>query len=179
MTSLQPAARVSLAAVTIGLLLLILCGVFLVWIGIFGYEDYDVSRRVIALALGLACGIGMSALLILLLRQQVAGLPPVRSTMPGLAIGSTVIPWGEIDEISAVSMFALPQMAITQSAKSPKRLRGVRALQYMQMGDRRALFVSERQLATDLEAGIHEVQQAWANARGTAQARDPRDIPAN
>ena len=120
MTGLRPVARVSLAALTIGVSLLIGCGVLLVWFGLVGYEDWDVGQRAIVLVLGLGCGLGFSALLALLLRQQVAGLPPVRATSPGLAIGSTVIQWGEIDEFRAASL-ALPHLVIMQSATAPRR----------------------------------------------------------
>jgi hypothetical protein len=164
MTGMRPGARVSLAAMTIGLSLLIGCGALLVWFGLVGYEDWDGSQRAIVLVLGRACGIGFSALLALLLRQQVAGLPPVRGSRPGLAIGSTVIPWGEIDEVRPTSILAIPHLAIVQAATAPRRLRGLRALQYMPMGDARALVVSERQLGGRLEAAIQEIQQAWSQS---------------
>ena len=167
-TTFGPAARASLALMIISSLIFILMGVFLIWIALTGYKNLDLLQRTIALGMGAAVGIGFSLLLALLLRQQIAGLPRVRATAPGLAVGSTVIPWVEIDEIGAVSLFALPHLGILQLSTAPKRLRGIRSIQYMPMGDRRMLFLAARQVGTNLEWDLQRTREAWSRARSIA-----------
>ena len=168
MTTFSQAARASLALMIISSLIMILIGVFLAWIALTGHENWDLSQRTISLGMGGAIGIGFGVLLALLIRQQVVGLPRVRATTPGLAVGSTVIPWVEIDEIGAVSLFGLPHLGILQLSTAPKRLRGIRSIQYMPMGDRRMLFLAARQVGTNLEGDLQRIREAWSQARSIA-----------
>ena len=153
-------ARLSLAILSGASLALILVGASLVWFGVAGYEDWDFSRRLIALVLGLLVAVGMSTVLILLLRQQVAGRPAARATPEGLAVGATVIPWDEIDDVGAVSLYGLPHVAIVQSPSAPKRLPRLGAVWYLHTGGLRGFFLAERQLGMDLEQGIRSMQAA-------------------
>ena len=168
MSSLSRSARTSLATMTIGSLMIALVGVFLVWIGLTGYKDWNLGQRGIAVGMGVVVVILCSLLVTLLLRQQIAGLPPVRATISGLVVGSTVIPWLEIDDIGAVSLFALPHLGILQLSTAPKRLKGLRSIQYMPMGDRRMLFLAARQAGTNLEEDVQRIRDAWSQARSNA-----------
>jgi hypothetical protein len=161
-------ARASLGAMTAGVLILILVGLLLVWFGLAGYKDWSASQRVIAGGLGFVDAIGFGSLLAVLLRQQIAGIPRVHSTVAGLAVGSALIPWAEIDEIAAVSLFALPHVGIVQPSTAPKRLKGLRSIQYMPMGDRRMLFLAARQTGTNLEEDVQRIRDAWSRARWIA-----------
>jgi hypothetical protein len=166
-------ARASLAAMTAGVLIVILVGLLLVWFGLAGYKDWSASQRVSAGGLGLVDAIGFGFLLAVLLRQQVAGLPRAGATTGGLAVGSALIPWAEIDDIGATSLFGLPHVAIVQASTAPKRLQGLRSLQYMPLGDRRMLFLGARQVGTDLRGDVEQIRQAWSRARSIEADFDP------
>jgi len=153
---------------TTGGLVLIAVGVVVVWLGLAGYQDWGPAQRAIALILGGADALGFGLLLVLLIRQQIAGRPPVRATTTGLAVGSTVIPWVEIDEVGAVSLFALPHVGVLQRTAAPRRLTGLRSIQYLSRGDQRMLFLAARQVGTDLDADVERVRAAWSRARSTA-----------
>src|SRR4051794_23165302 len=170
LTSFGRTARASLAAMTVGTLVLILIGVLLIWFGVAGYKDWDASQRAIAGTLGLLDAVGFCLLLALLLRQQIAGAPRVRSTPPGLVVGSTPTPWAETDEFGPASLFALPHVGIRQLSTAPKRLTGLRSIQYMPMGDRRILFLAARQVGTDLEADIQRLRDDWSRGRSNPEA---------
>jgi hypothetical protein len=157
-------ARASLAALSAGVLFLILIGLLLVWFGLAGYKDWSVSQRLIAGGLGLVDAFGFGFLLAVLLRQQLAGLPHVGATTAGLAVGSALIPWAEIEDIGAASLFGLPHVGIVQASTAPKRLRGLRSLQYMPAGERRVLFLAARQVGTDLQGDVERIRQAWSRA---------------
>jgi predicted acyltransferase len=161
-------ARASLAAMTAGVLILILVGLLLVWFGLAGYKDWSVSQRTIAGGLGLADAIGFGFLLAALLRQQIVGLPRVGATTAGLAVGSALIPWAEIEDIGAASLFGLPHVGIVQASTAPRRLRGLRSLQYMPQGDRRILFLAARQLGTSFEGDAQRIREVWVRARSIA-----------
>jgi hypothetical protein len=165
LSGLAKVARASLAAMTAGLLFLILIGLLLVWFGLAGYKDWSVSQRVIAGGLGLVDAIGFGFLLAVLLRQQAAGLPRVGATTAGLAVGSALIPWAEIEDIGAASLFGLPHVGILQASTAPKRLHGLRSLQYMPLGDRRMLLLAARQVGVDLQGDLERIRQAWSRAR--------------
>ena len=170
MTSLGRTARTALAGMTVGLVFLILIGVLLVWFGVAGYKDWGASQRAIAGGLGSVDAIGFAFLLAVLLRQQVAGLPPVGATTGGLAIGSALIPWAEIEEIGAALLFGLPHVGIVHRSTAPKRLQGLRSLQYMPLGDRRLLYLAARQVGTDFQIDVQQIRDAWSRARSIEAA---------
>lgn len=168
MSGFDKVARASLAAIVAGALIMIVVGLLLVWFGLAGYKDWSVSQRVIAGGLGLVVAIGVGLLLTAILRQQVAGLPRVGATTAGFAVGSALIPWAEIEDIGAVSLFGLPHVGILQASTAPKRLQGLRSIQYMPMGDRRMLFLAARQVGRNPEADVRRIRDAWSRARSIA-----------
>ena len=166
MTPLSMTARVALGAMTIGSAVVVLVGAALVWWGLTGYEDWDASRRATTFALGLLVAIGMSGLLVLLWRQEVAGRPIVVASDSGLTIGSTFIPWSEIDGVVGGSLFGLPHVGVVLMRPALERLPWRQRWQAtMPAGDNRMIFISERQIRGTVPLRGEQIWEAWSRDR--------------
>ncbi len=132
-------------------------------VGIAQHPEYDASRLLITLAIGLGVSIMFAVLLGLMLRQQIGGYPRVVASDEGMTVGSTFIPWSEIDDVSGADLFGMPHVGVVLSKPALKRLpRTQRWQASVPAGDGRAIFFSERQIGEILGDGAPRIWEAWS-----------------
>ncbi|HYN69071.1 MAG TPA: hypothetical protein VEX41_02545 [Candidatus Eisenbacteria bacterium] len=149
----------------LGLVVYVLAG------GRVGRAAWELPAQISAAGLGIASALLGAALLALVVRQLVFGLPESRISSSGIALGPHMIRWDDIEGAGEARYLGLSFIGIVVSRRTIAALPILDRLSAQRMkGNQLLITLSEAQLGTSLESALERIR-ALRPPSGTADGQ--------